>query len=186
MAFNFGSGFGVPQQPAFSQFQQAAAPASTFGVQSFGAQPNAPAFGAQGVGGAQGFVTPATGQFGAQGASGFGQATTTLPQGSAFGAAAQQGGFGATGYAAPQGGFAPALSAIGFGNQGSGFGVAPAPNAFGAPSFNGAPTSGGFGGTGFGAGAAPASFNAGGTVGFQSQTYGAQPAFSKQAVDKGR
>ena len=51
MAFNFGSGFGVPQQPAFSQFQQAAAPASTFGVQSFGAaQPNAPAFGAQGVG----------------------------------------------------------------------------------------------------------------------------------------
>jgi hypothetical protein len=223
MAFNFGSGFGVPQQPAFSQFQQSA-PASTFGVQSFGAQPNAPAFGAQGLGGAQGFatsapnqfsaagagfgtgfgaqpnapafgapgmgsaqgfVTPATGQFGAQGTSGFGQATTTLPQGSAFGAAAQQGGFGATAYAAFQGGFAPAAAAIGCGNQGSGFGAAPAPNAFRASSFNVAPASGGFGATAFGAAAAPASFNAGGTVGFQSQTYCAQLGFSKSAGDEG-
>ena len=176
MAFNFGSGFGVPQQPAFSQFQQAAAPAATFGVQSFGAQPNAPAFGAQGMGGAQGFATPATGQFGAQGASGFGQAAHV----SAFGAPAQQGGLGATGYAAPQAGFGAAAPAIGFATQGSGFGVAPAPNSFGASSFNAAPAS-----AGFGDGAAPASFNAGGTVGFQSQTFGAQPAFSKSAGDKG-
>jgi hypothetical protein len=152
MAFNFGSGFGVPQQPAFSQFQQAAAHASTFGVQSFGAQPNAPAFGAQGMGGAQGFATPAPNPF----------AAACAPN------SPHQGGFGA---AAP---------AIGFATQGSGFGVAPAPNAFGAPSFNTAPASGGFG-----ASAAPASFNAGGTVGFQSQTYGAQPGFSKQAGDKG-
>jgi hypothetical protein len=85
MAFNFGSGFGVPQQPAFSQFQQAAAPASTFGVQSFGAQPNAPAFGDQGMGGAQGFATPAPNQFSAAGA-GFGTGFGAQPNAPAFGA----------------------------------------------------------------------------------------------------
>jgi hypothetical protein len=216
MAFTYGSagsGFAVPQQSAF-QSQQASAPPSTFGVQGFGAQPNAPAFGAQGMGGAQGFATPApnqfaavgagfgTGfgaqpnarafgaqgmggtqgfatpapsQFSAQGASGFGQAAPV----SSFGAHVQQGGFGAT---APRAGFAAAAPATGFATQGSGFGVAPAPNSFGAPSFNAAPASGGFGGTGFGAGAAPASFIGGG---FQSQTFGAQPGFSKSAGDKG-
>jgi hypothetical protein len=85
---------------------------------------------------------------------------------------------------------AAAAPAIGLANQGSGFGAAPAPNyiygnAFGAPSFNAAPASGGFSAYGFGVCAAPASFNAGGMVGFQSQTYGAQPAFSKSAGDKG-
>jgi hypothetical protein len=163
--------------PAPNQF---AAAGAGFGT-GFGAQPNAPAFGAQGMGGAQGFATPAPSQFSAQGASGFGQAAPV----SSFGAPAQQGGFGATGYAVHQAGFAAAAPATGFATQGSGFGAAPAPNSFGAPSFNAAPASGGFGGTGFGAGATPASFNAGGTVGFQSQTFGAPPGFSKSAGDKG-
>jgi hypothetical protein len=147
MAFTFGTG---GSGPAFSQFQLAAASAPSFSSQNFGAQPNAQAFGAQGMGGAQGFATPATGQFGAQGAPGFGQAATTLPPGSAFGAPTQQGGFGATGFAVSQAGFAAAAPAVGFGKQGSGFGAAPAPNAFGASSFNGATAVGGLGAKGEG------------------------------------